>query len=288
MIRATLLCLLLLAAPAFAGEPPTAKGMFESGQTCLARGHFKDALTAYKQAAKLEPDNKVYAGRAMMLVRVLRARKYVETAKVDAKWEKVAISLHAFYVREGLLDEAVKLDRKIHAERPSAGSAAMLAETLLDRGKNEDALTLLGGLASEHKDLQNRLYEGIALARLEKTEEAKKVAKGLKVPADARPGILYDVARLQTLNGETGPAIATLTKCFAGLPAKSQATHRESAKKCPDFKAIAATPAFAKALATPSKVEESDCSGGSGCGSCPTRGGCDSEKKDDGKKSSGW
>jgi len=278
MFRTTALILVLLAAPVFAGEELTAKQMFDAGQASLAKGHFEDAAKALAAAAKLEPDNKAYTDRAMMLVRVLRARKFVETAEIDAKWEKVAISLHAFYVREGLLDPAVALDTKIYEGRPSAKTAALLAEILLESGKDEEAKTHLAGLAKEHKDLQNRVYEGIAFARLGKAKEAKAVAKGLEVPADTRPGILYDIARLQTLIGETEKNLATLSKCFENLPEKAQAPLREMAKACPDFKAIATTPAFAKALATPSKVKESDCSGGSGCGSCPSRESCEPKK----------
>jgi len=279
MIRATGLCLLLLAAVAAAGEPPTAHGCFQDGQIYVKHGKFAEALDSFKTAAKMEPDNKVYAGRAMMISRVLKARKYVETAKVDVKWEKVAISLHAFYVREGVLAEAVKLDRKVYAGRPSATTAALLAETLLESKKNEEARKHLAGLAKEHKDLQNRIYEGIALARLRKSDEAKKLEKALAIPADTRPGILYDLARLQALNGEANKATSTLTKCFAALPAKSQAPLREKAKACTDFFFIAKSPGFAAALATPSKVTESDCSGGSGCGSCPDREKCAPETK---------
>ena len=277
--RAPLLrVVVLLAAPLLAGEELTAKDMFDAGQASLAKGQFEAAAKALVAAAKLEPDNKAYTGRAMMVTRVVKAREYVETAEIDAKWETVAISLHAFYVREALLDPAVKLDRKIYKGRPSAKTAALLAETLLESGKDEEAKTHLAGLAKDHKDLQNRVYEGIALARLGKAEDAKAVAKGLKVPADTRPGILYDLARLQTLIGETEKNLATLSKCFENLPEKAQAPLRDTAKACPDFKAIAATPAFAKALATKSKVKESDCSGGSGCGSCPSRESCGSEK----------
>ncbi|MEN8150952.1 MAG: tetratricopeptide repeat protein [Planctomycetota bacterium] len=278
MIRATALILVLLAAPVFAGEEPTAKEMFDAGQASLAKGQFEDAAKAFKAAAKLEPDNKAYTGRAMILVRVLRARKYVETAEVDAKWEKVATSLHEFYVREGLLENAVTLDRKMYEGRPSARTASLLAETLLETGKNAEAEKHLAGLSKDHKYLQNRVYEGIALARTGKKDEAKKLAAGLEIPADTRSGILYDLARLQTLIGETEKNLATLTKCFENLPEKSQAPLREMAKKCPDFQAIAATEPFAKALATKSKVKESDCSGGSGCGSCPSRDSCGSDK----------
>jgi len=282
MIRATCLSLLLLVATASAGEPITAKGCYEDGQNGVRHARFEEALKSFKMAVKLDPDNKVYAGRAMMISRVLKARKYVETAKADAKWEKVAISLHAFYVREGLLESAVKLDRRIYAGRPSAKSAALLSETLLESGKDAEALKHLQGLDKKHRDLQNRVYEGIALARLTKVDEAKKLAKGLSIPEDTRPGILYDLARLHTLTGEMEKAAATLTRCFAALPAKSQAPLRASAKQCPDFKLLAATPAFATALATASKVKESDCSGGSGCGSCPERDKCGTGKKSDG------
>ena len=45
MIRATVLVLVLLAAPVFAGEEVDAKECFESGQKCLAKGDFEAAAT---------------------------------------------------------------------------------------------------------------------------------------------------------------------------------------------------------------------------------------------------
>jgi tetratricopeptide (TPR) repeat protein len=281
MIRLTALCLVFLAAVAVAGDEPTARDLHASGQAALEKADFEKAASFFRQAAKAEPDNKVYARRAMILSRVLKARKYVQTAKADAKWETVAISLRAFYVREGLLGEAVKLDRKVHAARPSAKTAELLAETLLEAGRNEEALKHIAGLAVVPNHRTDVLL-GIAQARTGKMVEAKAMAKrmtGRFRKVKFGPGLRYDFARLQVLIGEKDGAIATLTGVFADLPTKSQAPLREAAKQCPDFKAIAATPAFAKALATPSKVTESDCSGGSGCGSCPEREKCGPEKK---------
>jgi thioredoxin-like negative regulator of GroEL len=274
------LALILLTAPAFAAkEAPDAAKLFAEGERLLANADFEGALKAFAAASRASPKNKRYQGRAMIVKRVIRARKYVETAEIDAKWEKVAISLHAFYARERLLDEALALDRKIHEKRPSATSAALLAETLLDAGKNEEARKLLAGLPKEHKDLKNRVYEGIALARLEKTDEAKKVAAGLKIADDTRPGILFDVARLRVLLGDEKGALGMLAKCLEKTPTASQAAVRDRAKACADFASIAKKPEFTVALATKSKVKVSECSGGSDCGSCPSRGGCDSGKK---------
>jgi thioredoxin-like negative regulator of GroEL len=267
----------ILAVPAVA-ETDAAK-LFSQGEKLLAKADFSGALKAFAAASKAAPKNQAYRGRAMIVKRVIRARKYVETAKVDAKWEKVAISLHAFYAREGLAGEALALDRKIHEKRPSATSASLLAETLLDAGKNEEARKLLAGLAKEHRDLQNRVYEGIALARLSKTDEAKKVAAGLTLADDTRPGILFDVARLSALLGDDREALATLAKCLERVPAASQPGLREKASACADFAKLRKDLAFAAVLKTASKVKESDCSGGSDCGSCPSRGGCDSTKK---------
>lgn len=275
-----LLVLCLLSVPALAEkEAPDAAKRFAEGEKLLAKADFEGALKAFAAASKADPENKAYRGRAMTVKRVIRARKYVETAEVDAKWEKVAISLHAFYAREGLAEEALALDRKIHEKRPSATSASLLAETLLDAGKNEEARKLLAGLPKEHKDLQNRVYEGIALARLAKTDEAKKVAAALKITDETRPGILFDVARLRALTGDDREAVGTLAKCLEKTPAAGQAAVRDRADACADFAKLRKSEAFAAALKTESKVKVSACSGGSDCGSCPSRGGCDSGRK---------
>ena len=272
-----LLALCLLAAPALAADGPK---LFAEGEKLLDRADFAGALKAFAAAAKAEPDNQAYKSRAMIVKRVIRARAYVEKNEADAKWEKVAVSLHAFYLREGLLTEALAIDKKIHEKRPSALSASLLAETLLETGKNEEAAKLLAGLAKEHKDLKNRVYEGIALARLKKTDAAKKVLAKIVVTKETRPGILFDLARLHARLDHFGKALDALRQCLERLPEKSQPALRERAKACADFAKLKKEVAFSAVLAnTKSKVKESDCSGGSDCGSCPSRGGCDTGKK---------
>lgn len=279
MIRYVLLALLVLASPVLADEVVGAKALYEKGEALLDQAKFEDAAEAFKAAAKADPENKVYRGRAIILVRVLRARKYVAESAVDAKWERVAQSLHVFYLREGLSGEAVTLDRRMYTERPGPVSAALLSEALLDAGKNEEALTHVSALPADQKDVQNRVYEGIALARLEKADQAKKLYEGLDL-AKIEPGVLYDVARLQALLGDQKAALATLAKCFEGLTEKSQKAFRTMAERCADFDVFGGSEAFTAALNTKSKVEESSCSGSTeGCGSCPNRGGCGSKKE---------
>jgi len=72
----------------------------------------------------------------------------------------------------------------------------------------------------------------------------------------------------------TRPSAVGLARCFESLPPSRAANYQEHARACPDFAGLAASEGFAKALATQSKVQESACSGGSGCANCPMRGKC--------------
>jgi hypothetical protein len=119
----------------------------------------------------------------------------------------------------------------------------------------------------------------IALARQGEREKAVAVADGVSaLPAASDPGTLYLTARMQAVLGKMDESVATLAACFAAVPPSRQDVLKNHARLCRDFSEFAASPAFAQALATQSKVAESKCSGGSSCSTCPMRGACEHDQ----------
>jgi tetratricopeptide (TPR) repeat protein len=266
---------LLLVVPAVAEDGPDAATLFAKGKTLLAKGDLNDALGAFVAAAKAEPDNAEYVGQARILKQVVSLRKTVKEAVPSAKWERMVVSLHVYFLQNGLVDLAVDLDREAHGRAPSATTATLLAEGLLEAKKNEETAKLLADLKAEWQTPLIHTYRGIALARLGKADAARAVLKTVTVDEKTGPGLRYDLARLHVLLGELDKAVIQLTSCFEAVPPTQLKAVKDMAKACPDFAALAKTPAFEKVLAVKSKITESDCSGGSGCGSCPSRGSCD-------------
>lgn len=286
----TLALACLVSLPLLAGEDVSAKApeLFEQGNVLLVKGDMQAALDAYKAAAKADPQNAEYAAQAKLVNRVIQLRTMVETKDVSAAWHKWALSLHSFYLRNKIYTEALSLNKFVHAKVDTGDSAAMLAETLLEMNLNADALKLLKELQPEKVNLQTNIYLSIALARLGKIDHARKVASELKVAEDAGPGLLYDVARIHALLGERNETCQTLTLCFERTPPTQLAAVKGFVKECVDFKVLASQPGFAAAMKTQSKIQESGCSGGSSCATCPNRAGCSSGAgSDDAKKEGG-
>jgi tetratricopeptide (TPR) repeat protein len=263
------LLFLILIAPALAGEPAAARA--EAGERLLDRGDIRGALAAYIEAAELDPGKQAYTVRALVLRRVERMRTLIESDDTSPRWRTAAITLHAFYLDEGLTDLALELDRKAHARLDSSGSAILLAETLLLLDRDEEVAKLLS--ARPRPALHERVLEGIALARLGRKEEAEKLDAAISVPGNAPSILLRDLARLKARLGAAEKALPLLRSSFEKTSANALDGARRRVRACSDFAALRSTPAFQEVLRTTSKIEEG-CSGGSSCGSCPKRGEC--------------
>lgn len=283
--RFTLICIVLgcfLAAPALAEEvSKEASTRFAEGEKLLEKGDLDGALKAYLAAAKADPENKNYIQQAMVLKRVKALRIYVDANEPSAKWEKMVLSLHVFYLSHNMAGEALALNRMAYGKQDSALNASLLAETLLDLKKNEEAYKLLTDLDKDKLDEQNRLYLGITLARLERIDEARKIRDDLAVTRQAKPGILYDCARLNTLVGDHAKAMDQLKLMFEKTPPSQLEKNRNFVMACSDFKALKSAEGYGAVMNTLSKVAESSCSGGTSCGSCPSRTSCSSGATED-------
>ena len=251
----------------------TAAEFHASGTTLLQKGDLEGALNAFSRAAGAEPDNKVYSDQVRVLRRVMALRKYVAENDVSAKWKKMVLSLHVYYLRNKVYVEALSLGKMAHSRLQNAESASILGETLLELDKNAEAVSMLQALDKKERTTQTQVCLGIALARQGKQDAAQAIASNWPAPADADVGLLIDHARFSALIGKQTAALQTLTVCLEKSSIKQQGLIRNFVKECKDFKPLIAHADFATVMQTKSKVETSSCSEGSDCGTCPKRGG---------------
>jgi hypothetical protein len=252
--------------------------LFADGRALLAKADFDGALRAYAAAMQADTENDDYRMEHSVLSRVIKIRAKFDEQKDAEKWAATARSLRAFYYDNDIYSEALALDKRVHARLNTTESAAMLAETQLELGKDADAAALLGGMNDSELTPQARVLLGIAWARQKKLDEARQTAGKLPKADEAGPGLLFDMARLASLTGDLKLAAELLTKCFEATPPSRLEGFKSYAKQCQDLGGLVKTEAFAKALRAESKVPESKCSSGTSCGKCPMRGGCSSGK----------
>jgi len=256
-----------------AGGTSSAAEFFARGQSLLRSGDFAGALADFAAAARSEPDNETFRQEHALLRRIVDLRESMATLDDGKKWQAAALALRSYYVDHALLEEVLLIDQQAHARLANAESAARLADTQIKLGRDDDAVRTLSGLTAKDQTLQTRVLLGIAFAHTGRIVEARSLADGVPV-ADAGPGLLYDLARLHALLKNHTVAIGLLTRCFESTRPSRLAAFKDYAKSDKDLSGIAALPEFASALATASKVKESDCSSGTSCGKCPSRDKC--------------
>jgi tetratricopeptide (TPR) repeat protein len=262
-----------------AGPAEEAAAVFAKGTALLTKADFEGALKAYAAAARTDSANTDYRTQYSILRRVITMRDGLAKEQNPEKWQASALALRSFYYSNKLYTEALQVDTQLHSRLKSADSASMLAETQLELGKNADAEKLLSGLDEKASTPQTQILKGIALARQDKMDVAKAVASKVAVPADAGSGILFDLACLKSLTGDTKGAAALLTRCFEQSPPSRIEKIKAYAKDYKDLSATVASADFAAALKAESKVKESKCSGGGDCGSCASKGKCSTDLK---------
>ena len=251
--------------------PDAGAAHYTQGAALLKQGQIDEAAKSFLAAARAAPKNQVYVQQALVLRRVQGLRRFITKNELSKRWETSARSLHLFYVQSGLGALAVELDTLAHQRMQSATSAAWLAEAYLETGQNAQATTLLASYSNQSPRLA--AYHALALARLGKPDDARRIAAGAVVADDAEPDYLYDVARLRAALGENPQALALLRTSFERTSAEVLPFVKGRARVSPDLASLAALPALAEVLQTESKVKQT-CSGGSSCSGCPMRGKC--------------
>ena len=258
------------------GEP--SPGAFDKGNALLEKGNFEGALQAFSTAVRSEQTNQEYVQRFMMVRQVVMLRQRLVDEQEPTRWHNMAQALRTFYLSEEVYSEALSLDEQIHAKLQTATSAAQLAETQLAMDKADAAATVLAGLGPEKATTATQALHGIALVRLGKMDQARKIAERIAGFDGDDPGTLYSLARMRAAVGNPKESMGLLARAFEAIPPSRLDGLKTHAKQSPEFAAMLSTNAFARALATESKIAESDCSGGSSCAGCPMRGGCPSSQ----------
>lgn len=262
----------LMAAPVFAADdtaPPKTTDVASQADALFKQGKIQEAHDAFAAAAKANPDDAELARRAKLLGRVLELEGMVASEDAGPDWERMVCSLHAFYHRSELPANALKVDELAHKKADSTTTAGLVLESMLELNKNAEALKFAEKLREGQFNDGNRIYRGIAQARLGKMEDVKTDLELEGMPKAKDAGVAYDLARLQALMGEKEMALATLKSSFETCPPRALAVLKGMAKDSKDLRALHGSEAFKKVMDTTSKVSAD-------CGSC---GGCDEKKE---------
>jgi tetratricopeptide (TPR) repeat protein len=268
-----LLCLVtgafLAAAAVAAGPAENAARHYAEAQRLLETTDFDGALKAYGDAVAADKANVDYQQQFAILRQVVQLRQAVVKEKKPEKRETMSRALRSFYYGHRLYGEALPLDQGQHDRLRSAESAALLAETLLELGRNSEAEAALAPFIGSDAAPAVRILGAIAQARQGRLDRAREVASAVTLPESAPNGQLYHAARLQALLGQPETAAALLTRALQATAPGSLAAARARARTCPDFASVTSNAAFAAALDTASKISESKCSAMPSCGGCP-------------------
>jgi tetratricopeptide (TPR) repeat protein len=195
------------------------------------------------------------------------------------RWVEMTKSLRAFYYDYKVFGEALALDERVHYKLNSADSAAALGETQLELKMNEEAAAFLGALDEERTSPRSQVLLGVALARLDRMNEAEKIASECKPPKEPDAAYFLDMACLCALLGETDDAAKNLRLCFEHTPPSLLDAAKDRARAREDLNGLANSAEYEKVWLTASKIKESDCSGGTSCGACPSAATCTSGDK---------
>ena len=241
----------------------------------LEQGDFDGALKAYVEAARA-PDAAPETQQRYLLVRRTVQLRQTLAAELDAdKWWTTAETLRNSYYSLRLYGELLTVSRQMHERKPTPGTASFVADALLQLDRNQEAEQVLSAFEKEKLSTQGRLLLGLALGRQKKTEPAQAMLDSLKLPEDAAPRLLCDVARLKVLCGDVDGGLATLTTAIQKTSPKAVASFRTFVRGAPEFAALRDSEVFAKVLATAPLAGESACSAGPDCGKCPKAADCD-------------
>ena len=262
----------------FAGSIERGVESFTNGKSFLAEGRFKDALKAFALAAKHDPENQEYREKYTILRQVLKMRSSLDKETNQDKWLVTAQGLRRFYNTEKLYTEALSLDKKAHEKLNTPESAIQLAHSYLATDNSAEAITLLNTIGDK-MPLEGSILLGIANARQGKVAEAQAIADKCKLDDKAGPDLAYNLACLFSLLGNDVAALQSLTRSFETTPPSKLDMLKDRAKCDVDLAKVTDKDGFEKSLTTKSKIKESSCSGGSSCGSCPSRTKCGSSTK---------
>jgi hypothetical protein len=179
-------------------------------------------------------------------------------------------SLRTFYRQNNDMTSAVAVDREVYDMLGDTDSAVKLAASLIDAGQVDEAAIVSAKITEDRPDV-NIIKKIVAL-------HSGSGADAIKIPApemvDSYEQLIM-LARIEVLSGNSANAVAIIAKAMERTPHKLQSSARKLIWSAADFKEIAGTDAFKKALATASKMKK-DCGD---CGRCPSQNQCNKQEK---------
>jgi hypothetical protein len=263
-----------LAVAAIDASAAPGAGEYADGEACVRKGEFRKALRSYAKAARADGQNEQYRKQYMLLRRIIKIQRALDREKNLDRWRSSALELRDFYYQYGLKDRLLDLAKKMYAKDKSVDSAVFLADAHLLLDQNAEAEAVLASVEDGKLPLQGKLLMGIAQARQGKTGPAQQRVSNVQMPSEPVPRFLIDLARVKVLCGDATGAMGELKTAFQSTRPSALASIKSYVTRQKDFAPVAKSDAFAAVLKTESKVNESDCSGGTSCGSCPSRGSC--------------
>jgi len=269
--------LLLTVASAWAGNAwagNDAETAFLQGQKLLADGDLPQALKSYVTAVKLDRDNQQYLQQYMLVRRAVALQHALAKEADPRKWEDSALALRSFLNAQGLHAQTLRWDQALFDRSKTADNAMQLAETLLALERNDEATKILADLGPQRATTASQAMLAVALTRQGELDQAKEIARSVKLQTSEEPGTLFMVARMYAAVGNADQARSVLTQCYEAVPPSRLDSLKSHTRQCKDFASLLALASFATVLKTESKVTESKCSGGSSCSTCPMRGNC--------------
>lgn len=237
------------------------------GREILARGDFEQGVKYFEEQVD------AHSGDSLLLIWRARAR---QLAKLQAqasdssdpkKQVKAAWKLHLFYLHRDRVDLAEKLDRKVFDDVKNAQTAAMLAQSLMLKGKAAEALKVLQSIEDPGENLDYQIQLGLALARTGAEDPAKKIAEALQEQEKLTPDQARDMALLFAKTGFDEKSAEILVSLFESLEPEDLDELRGSLLEQDEWKFLKEDPVYAKALTATAKNK--------GCGSdCSTCANC--------------
>ena len=244
------------------------------------QGNYKDAIMAYAKAARANPTETYYRTQFALLRSVFNMQNAMAKESVLEKWAGYAEAIRAYHYSKGFYKSALTVDKATHAKINNAISGARTLETLL-LNKEDDTVkaqitTLLQPTDAEDTPARLTTLRPVALAHLGQTDKAMAAVENITLNPKEDAFCLFDMARIYKAADKQEDVIKMLTLFLEHTVPTEMPTSKNMITLCADFQDMKDQEAFQKMLTTESKIAQSDCTGGSSCGSCSLKGKCSS------------
>lgn len=198
-------------------EAQERKAIILEGKEILAAGKFDEGLKFFEEYIEAYPGDTLLMVWRAKCKQLVRLKAQSEDASDPGKRVAAGRKLHLFHLHRDRVDLAESLDRKLFSEDPGAATAAMLAETLMAKKQNEEALGILTSVADPGDDLNYRIAHGLTLVRTGRVDDARKVAEGLLDEEKLDPDQARQLALLFGHTGHDAEASEILVSLFESM-----------------------------------------------------------------------